>query len=287
MYFISLKTLYFFLVVTLATVMLNFCQIYSIDIVRYEVSYSNAFAAYEPGWNLLGQLANMLTFDQFMFFLYTFQAWLIALIYKRSASVTFLPLVLLIIAPALYTNQLRWGVASLLVIVLAQRGYRFWAIVGGINFHIYAILFTPITYFLRWLDHPVVVMILVLLSSFLAFLLIDLLDVVMGVSYFTNADTSVPRSLIGGLFSFLIMIGYFSLPADRRRVEVKLLYICHLMSASFVWFAIVSGRLSDAAVVLEPFLAYELLVSKSYFSKLIFCFLIISWMLRIYQRWAL
>jgi|GEM_PF-6523052 hypothetical protein len=283
---IWLKALYFFLVVSLVTIIISMSELYSIDLVRYEISFRNSLNIYEPGWKILGQLSSFLSFDQFLKFLYVFQACLIALIYKRSASIVFLPFVLLIIAPPLYTNQLRWGVATLLVILLSLQGYRFWAILGGVIFHKFAILLAPIPYFWRRLDHSFAVMVLVLLSSLSVFLLVGSIEAIFGFSYLADSNTSAGRSLIGLVFSVLVVVGYFSLPADRRRVEIKVLYIFHLMSAGFGWFAILSGRLSDATVILEPFLGYQLLINKTFFSMLIFFFLVASWIVRIYLVWA-
>lgn len=282
---IHLKALYFFLIILMATLILYVSQIYSIDIVRYEISFGNSFSAFEPGWRILGLLSSLISFEQFLGLIFILQACLIALIYNRSKAVIFLPVILLIIAPSLYTNQIRWGVGSLFVILLFLRGHNIISIVAGLIFHKFVIIFSPLLYLRKRLHNSFFIIIIVALASLSAYFLISFFEGFLGFSYIENQEASARRSLLGIGFSFLVLLSYFSLRDERRSIEVKTLYMLQLISLSFFWIAIVSGRLSDASTILEPFLVRELFVQKKIISIMLSCCFIISWIIRLYLRW--
>jgi len=281
-----LKVLYFILVVSLVTIIIYVSQIYSIDIVRYEISFGNSFSAFEPGWRILGSLSSYINFDQFLWLIYILQALLIALIYKRSKAVIYLPIVLLIIAPSLYTNQIRWGVATLFVILFFLRSYNIIPMIAGLIFHKYVILLSPILYIRKHLHQYLFIIFIIALFSLSSYFLIRYFEGFFGFSYLENQDTSSTRSLIGTGFSILVLLSYYSLSYARRTIEIKTLYMLNLMSLGFFWIAVVSGRLSDASTILEPFIVRELVAQKSIISFLLSLFFIVSWVLRLYIRWA-
>ena len=144
-------------------------------------------------------------------------------------------------------------------------------------FHKFVIVLWPVVYQLNSNKSYGAITLLIFILSAVSFAAVDWKSQYLNVSYFLNENYSAFRSLQGVCFSIFIIIAGSLLPHRMRIPEINVLMTINIMSLAFFWIAIVSGRLSDAAVVLEPFLAGKLLQNKTYASFLFFLILILSW----------
>lgn len=272
-----LKTTWYITIIIILIICLIMTIPYSRDYGAYEEAYGHK-ARFEPGYTYISLLFNKFTqFKIFWLALLIIQACLIAFIYRQKKAIIFLPISFIYVCDNLYGSQIRWGIATLLFILYIQKSSKVNALIAP-SFHYSILALFTIKVFAKITNSSIYLALTIIASYLFIDITINYVAQNTIYSYYLNSNFFEPRSLLSTLYSITIIISSKLLKKETQNNELSLIeFLGNVNAMSFIFYnyAIISGRLIDSVIILEPFLLYALLKSKTILTTIIFFIMLI------------
>lgn len=270
LYLFLLPTLYFFI---------NFDSSKNLDYGGYKDNYENLWNQFELGYTALENISRqfMLNFESFWFLLICIELFLIALLYTNPYVFMFAFPNLLFLSQGLLGTQIRFGIASLLCLVIfkfffIKKRFYLYSVLASL-FHNGTFIHLFLAFFVkRMLDFrksifdkknlknlSLLVVLLIVFSIFVANILLA-----MEYTYYveSNSKHMVSRSISSLMYTSCLLLFVFILLSSKYR-PVKyapMVYLGGMMlilSLVFYKYSIISGRYNLVFMLVEPFILYS------------------------------
>ena len=242
------------------------------DYAAYQLAYGHT-GRFEIGYTYVSLwLSGFIDFKIFWSLLLFVQAFLITMIYYREKSIIFLPLSLAYVADNVYGSQVRWGIASLLFILYIKYNIRLSALIS-FSFHSAGILFPIAKVIGLFSKSRTYLFVIFFLGYYISDYLISyILDNTI-YAYYLGSEFLQSRSVLSIIYSVFVILAVQLVKSSKCNNNVRILdfmFYANLLSLIYWKYAIISGRLIDATMILEPFLMMSLFKNRSHIGILFF-----------------